>query len=96
MSYGAQPKCAAIEILKNVLFFFYFLLITPMFMPENFRKDYINLLYNNRRPLTRPIKHTINFDGVIQFYPLYFENSLKRHYWIVEFHGEAFLAIYET
>ena len=39
-----QPKCTAIEILKNVLFF-YFLLITPLFMPEHFRKDYTPFVF---------------------------------------------------
>ncbi len=34
-----QPRCTAIEIPTNVLFFL-LLLITPLFMPENIRKYY--------------------------------------------------------
>ena len=40
----AQPKCTAIELLKNVLFFC-FLLITPLYMPENVRKDHIPCVF---------------------------------------------------
>ena len=42
-----QPRCTAIEILKNVLFFC-FLLITPLFMPENFREDYTPSVFDRR------------------------------------------------